>query len=65
MNIVLNGETTEAREGETLSGLMERLGLSGPFAAQVNEDIVPREKLGETRLKEGDRVELFRMMAGG
>ncbi|MGK7344382.1 MAG: sulfur carrier protein ThiS [Candidatus Nitrospinota bacterium M3_3B_026] len=65
MKIILNGKDAEAREGETLAELAERLGLAGPFAAQVNDDIIPREKLPEATLKEGDRVEFFRVMAGG
>lgn len=65
IRITLNGKPAEAREGETLSDLAGRLGVAAPFAAQVNDDIIPREKLSETVMKEGDRVEFFRMMAGG
>ena len=65
MKIVLNGKETEVEEAKVLSSLMEDMKLGGPVAAMVNDEVIHREKLGSVRLKEGDRVELFRMMGGG
>ena len=63
--MIVNGEPTAVGENETLRDLVERMRLGGPVACQVNEEIIHRDRLGEYRLREGDRVELFRMMGGG
>ena len=65
MKIVLNGEPADVGDGETLGDLVERLNLGGPVAAQVNEEIVRREDFSSRNLKDGDQVELFRVMGGG
>jgi thiamine biosynthesis protein ThiS len=65
MNITLNGKPTDIPDGEHVADLIESLSLDGPVAAQVNEEIIHRDKLKEARLCDGDIVELFRMMGGG
>jgi len=65
MKITLNGEQREVEAGERLSGLIEKLGLDGPVACMVNDQVIHREKLASTILAPGDRVELLRMMGGG
>lgn len=65
MNITLNGKPTDIPDGEHLSDLIENLKLDGPVAAQLNEEIIPRDKLGQAKLRPGDKVELFMMMGGG
>ena len=65
MEIILNGETADAHEEETLEALIARLGVGGPVAAQVNDEIIHRDRRAAIRLNPGDRVELFRMMGGG
>jgi len=65
IKIVLNGKNTDISEGEVLGDIVERLKLDGPVAAQVNEEIVRREDFSARELKEGDQVELFRVMGGG
>jgi len=65
MNITLNGKPAVAEEGETLAGLIEKLNVKGMVAALLNEEVVRREDLGGKKLKDGDVVELLRMMGGG
>jgi len=65
MRITLNGKPADAPDNELVHDLLERLGLGGPVAVQVNEEIIPRDRLPDTRLKPGDKVELLRMMGGG
>ncbi|HEB71946.1 MAG TPA: sulfur carrier protein ThiS [Nitrospirae bacterium] len=65
MNITLNGKSTNIPDGGNVADLIENLKLDGPVAAQVNEEIIHRDKLGERRLNPGDKVELFVMMGGG
>lgn len=67
MHIQLNGEArTLAPEDLTVADLVESLGLTGQrIAVEVNEEIVPRSQHGETRLVEGDRVEVVHAIGGG
>jgi sulfur carrier protein len=67
MRIQLNGEAhTLAPEDLTVARLVESLGLTGQrIAVEVNEEIVPRSQHGETRLAEGDRVEVVHAIGGG
>ncbi|SFH60211.1 sulfur carrier protein ThiS [Modicisalibacter xianhensis] len=66
MQIQLNGDP-RALDGEpTISELIASLGLTGRrIAVEVNEEIVPRSQHAETRLAEGDRVEIVHAIGGG
>ncbi len=65
MNITLNGKPTDIPDGEHVADLIKSLKLDGPVAAQVNEEIIHHDRLGEVKLRPGDHVELFVMMGGG
>lgn len=66
MQIQLNGDP-HALEGEPmLSELVASLGLAGRrIAVEVNEEIVPRSQHAQTRLADGDRVEIVHAIGGG
>jgi sulfur carrier protein len=65
MKITLNGEAHEFG-GETLAALVDATG-HGPrkIATAVNGAFVPAPQRAETRLAEGDRVEILSPMQGG
>lgn len=66
MRIQLNGEAFELPDGETVSGLIERLDLAGRrVAVELNLDIVPRSQHAATALREGDQVEVVHAIGGG
>lgn len=65
MNIVLNGNPVSVDEKETLADILLRLGVKGPVAALLNEEVIHRADLASARPKEGDRVEFLVMMGGG
>lgn len=65
MKIILNGAPHEAR-GQTLADIVEEMGLAdAKVATALNEDFVPVSARAETRVSEGDRVELVAPMQGG
>lgn len=64
MKIVLNGESREVR-AETLSDLLQEVGVSGRVATAVNEDFVPSSLRMSHKIKDGDRVEVVAPMQGG
>ena len=66
MQILLNGEPHQLDQPLTLSALIDRLGLTGKrLAVELNLEIVPRSQHADTRLSEGDRVEIVHAIGGG
>ena len=66
MNLVINGENRGFSSLETLDALIHELGMkSDRVAIELNRDIVPRQRWAETRLKEGDRLEIVQFVGGG
>ncbi len=65
MILHLNGERREV-SAATLDALLAELGLAPEaVATAVNQEFVPRAERGDTRLSEGDAVELLSPMQGG
>lgn len=66
MEIRVNGEKKEFTGGATLEALLDELAIARVgIAVEVNKEIVPRRLFGATVLKDGDAVEIVRMMGGG
>ncbi|MWJ28034.1 sulfur carrier protein ThiS [Halomonas sp. ZH2S] len=66
MQIQLNGEPHAVDSATTAADLVETLGLTGRrIAVEINEQIVPRSQLAETRLCDGDQVEIVHAIGGG
>jgi thiamine biosynthesis protein ThiS len=65
MKITINGES-RAVSAETLSVLVEQLGMRADrVAVELNRDIVPRDRWTETRLHDGDTLEIVHFVGGG
>jgi thiamine biosynthesis protein ThiS len=66
LQVELNGEPRELGEGTTLSALIEQLALAPErVAVELNRDVVRRADWPDTRLAEGDRVEIVHFVGGG
>ena len=66
MTITVNGRLQEAEPGATLASLMAASGVDpARTVAERNGEVVERARFGETRLAEGDRIELVRFVGGG
>jgi sulfur carrier protein len=66
VTIVVNGAPRAVPAGSTASDLVAALGLEGrPLAIEVNEQVVPRSRLGDCRLRCGDRLEIVTLVGGG
>ncbi len=64
--IQVNGKPMDVEEGTTVKALLETLGIPAQgTAVELNREIVPRSQHHLTQLKEGDRVEIVRMVGGG
>ncbi|OEY67902.1 sulfur carrier protein ThiS [Marinobacter sp. X15-166B] len=66
MQVVVNGETMTLARHTRLTELLASLQLAGQrLAVEINEDIIPRSRHGETRLEAGDRIEVVHAIGGG
>lgn len=66
MKLTLNGELREISESKTVSDLLGSLGLAEKLVlVEQNDQAVPRENFSATSLKDGDKIEIVRMVAGG
>lgn len=66
VKIMLNGEEREIVDDTTVLGLLNELDLKPQgIAVELNLEIVSKSKYNETVLKDGDKVEIVRMVGGG
>ena len=66
MKVLVNDEAVELPEGASVADLLKQLGLAGrSVAVERNLEIVPRSRHGETRLADGDRLEVVTLVGGG
>ncbi|HEY9577462.1 MAG TPA: sulfur carrier protein ThiS [Pseudobacillus sp.] len=67
MNIIINGKHEQiALQEPTLENLLTAYSLQGKSVIiEANGEIVPKEKVGSTNVKEGDRIEIVQFVGGG
>ena len=66
MQLTVNGRPSEVAEGTTLTDLIESLGLRvGSVVVEHNGTALLRSELPGAVLRDGDRIELVRAVAGG
>jgi len=66
MEIRVNGELRQWDRSLTVRDLLEALGI-GPAGVVVerNLKIVPRERMAEAMVEDGDSIEIIRLVGGG
>jgi thiamine biosynthesis protein ThiS len=66
ISLTLNGKRRELPAETPLPELLDLLGIDRRLVAVAhNGDVVPRDGYGEVRLRDGDKVEVVRMVGGG
>lgn len=66
MQIHLNGQPHQCRDGESLAELLAIAGYAHRrIAVEVNREIVPRSAHAQHALREGDQVEIVHAIGGG
>jgi sulfur carrier protein len=65
MKITINGQE-QSCDSATLAQLIEHLGMKQDrVAVELNRNIVPRAQWQETKLVEGDNLEIVHFVGGG
>jgi len=66
MHIEFNDEPMQCAEAITVAALLDQLHLLKPgVALALNQQILPRKRWELQQVREGDRILLFQVIAGG
>ena len=66
MIVQVNGESREVQDRSTLDDLVDKLDLpAARIAIELNHQVVRRNQWAETKLSEGDRIEIVHFVGGG
>jgi sulfur carrier protein len=66
MTIRVNGQSREVDAGASITKLLGDLGVTQPHVAvELNLEVVPRARHGDTLLHDGDRLEIVTLVGGG
>ncbi len=66
VKLTVNGEAYEAKPLGSVTALLEEMGIGGrPVVVVLNDEVIPTSSRSTCGLREGDRVELFRLVGGG
>ena len=66
MKITLNGQERQLAAPVTVATLLATLGMADKrVAVEVNQEIVPRSRHAEYKVKDNDRVEVVVAIGGG
>lgn len=66
MQLSINGEMREARQGESVESLLLTMGIAPQkVAVELNGVIVPRSQYAHTPVAAHDRLEVVQFVGGG
>ncbi len=66
MKLKINEVDREFDSQLTVTQLLEKLDLAGkPVAVELNLEIVPQDEQAETKLNDGDQLEIVSLTGGG
>lgn len=66
MHVTINGRQEALADGLSVANILATRQLHPiRVAVEINEQIVPRKRFGETTVKEGDRIEIVTFVGGG
>jgi len=66
MQIIVNGRPRELKAATSIQELLDQLRLDCmQVVVEHNQKIIPRQRLAETVLQEGDALEVIHFVGGG
>ena len=66
IEVVVNGENRSVAPDLTIAALLAELGIRGDaVAVELNLQVLPRDRHGDVRVRDGDRIEVVTFVGGG
>ena len=66
IEVTVNGKKHAFESGTTVAGLLDQLSLNTQaIAVEINQEISPRDKHGQTLITAGDVLEIVTLVGGG
>jgi len=66
MDIIVNGKAREIQDGICIQELLDQMQLDCmQLVVEHNNNIIPRQRLAETPLNNGDALEVIHFVGGG
>ena len=66
MDIIFNGKAREIQDGSCIQELLDQMQLDCmQVVVEHNNNIIPRQRLAETPLSNGDTLEVIHFVGGG
>ena len=66
VKLTVNGEAYDSKQAESVTALLEEMGIGGRAVVVVlNDGVIPASSRSTCGLREGDCVDLFRLVGGG
>ena len=66
MDIIVNGKAREIQDGICIQELLDQMQLDCmQVVVEHNKNIIPRQRLAETPLNNGDTLEVIHFVGGG
>ncbi|MDG5467870.1 sulfur carrier protein ThiS [Deltaproteobacteria bacterium IMCC39524] len=66
MDIIVNGKAREIQDGICIQELLDQMQLDCmQLVVEHNKNIIPRQRLAETLLNNGDTLEVIHFVGGG
>ena len=66
MNITINGKNFNVNENSSLYDILEKNHLnSSNIVIEINQEIISKNLLGETKVNKNDKIEIITAVGGG
>ena len=66
MTVLINGDSSDVRAGTTVAGVVDLVARSPKgIAVALNGEIIPKSSWEQTRVSDGDEVEVLGAAQGG
>ena len=66
MNITINGKNFNVNENSSLYDILEKNHLnSSNIVIEINQEIISKKSLGETKVNKNDKIEIITAVGGG
>ena len=65
MKVLLNGSSYSVENNCSVDSLIKNIDLSGKYAIEINQNIIPRSQYSTKQVSNGDKIEIVQAIGGG